>query len=586
MDESLDLKDLGIRGFRGILGSIHMNRLWSFPEPIQMEGALAVSRRLDLVPGLACILAKMGLVEERQARQFLFPRLRDLRDPLEIGGMQQAVDRIFQAIDRHEAIVLYGDYDVDGVTSVALLDRMLKAFGADVRSFLPHRIEEGYGLSEDGVQRCLALHSPNLLIALDCGTTAGDRISEIEAGGVDVVVVDHHESKGRLPLCRGFVNPKIGSSYHYLCTAGLVFKLCHALLRSRRLPDFDLKKCLDLVAVATIADLVPLIDENRTFVLHGLRQLEQTEWLGLQALMQVAGVMPPIRPAHVGFRIGPRLNAAGRLGVAQDALELLLADDADKAFFLARSLDWQNRDRQSVEQKTLEEVLQQLARTFVPDRDAAIVVGSRGWHPGVVGIVASRLTKQFHRPSVVIGFDDSGEGKGSGRSVPGLSMVKALEECAEYLLQFGGHEMAAGVRIGFDQLESFSAAFRAAAGRMLSPDLLEPRLKLDAELTGQDINLRFLNCHDMLQPFGIGNPQPLFFIRRVAPASEPKLLKEKHRLFTLRHGSCLLSAIHFNGARFPLPEPPWDIAFYLEANNYQNRVQLQLHVEALRSAER
>ena len=177
MDESLDLKNLGIRGFRGILGSIHMNRLWSFPEPIQMEGALAVSRRLDLVPGLACILAKLGLVEERQARQFLFPWLRDLRDPLEIGGMQQAVDRIFQAIDRHEAIVLYGDYDVDGVTSVALLDRMLKAFGADVRSFLPHRIEEGYGLSEDGVQRCLALHSPNLLIALDCGTTAGDRIS-------------------------------------------------------------------------------------------------------------------------------------------------------------------------------------------------------------------------------------------------------------------------------------------------------------------------------------------------------------------------------------------------------------------------
>jgi single-stranded-DNA-specific exonuclease len=185
---------------------------------------------------------------------------------------------------------------------------------------------------------------------------------------------------------------------------------------------------------------------------------------------------------------------------------------------------------------------------------------------------------------VVIGFDESGAGKGSGRSVPGLSIVKALEECGEYLQQFGGHEMAAGVRIGFDQLEAFSAAFLAAAGRMLTPDLLNPRLELDAELTGRDINLRLLNCHDMLQPFGIGNPQPLFFIRSVAPAGEPRLLKEKHRLFTLRHGSNLLSAIHFNGARFPLPEPPWDIAFYLEANNYQNRVQLQLHVEALRSA--
>src|SRR6202041_431896 len=224
-----------------------------------------------LAPGLARILAKMGLVEERQARQFLFPRLRELRDPLEISGMQKAVDRIFQSIDQHETVVLYGDYDVDGVTSVALLDRMLKAFGADVRSFLPHRIEEGYGLSEDGVQRCLALHSPNLLIALDCGTTAADRISEIEAGGGDVVVVDHHESKGFLPVCRAFVNPKIGSSYHYLCTAGLVFKLCHALLRARRLPDLDLKKYLDLVALATIADLFPLVVEIRTFVKHVLR---------------------------------------------------------------------------------------------------------------------------------------------------------------------------------------------------------------------------------------------------------------------------------------------------------------------------
>ena len=561
-----------------------MNRLWSFPEAMHLDSALAVSRQLDIAPGLARVLAKIGLVDEGKARQFLFPRLRDLRDPFEIGGIGKAVDRIFHAVDRGEMIVLYGDYDVDGVTSVAFLYRMMRAFGAGVRTFLPHRLEEGYGLSEEGVQRCLAVESPQLLIALDCGTAAADRIAEIEAAGVDVIVVDHHEAKGRLPDCRAFVNPKTGSSYHYLCTAGLVFKLCHALLRTRRLPEFDLRKYLDLVAIATIADLVPLIDENRTFVQHGLRQLEQTEWIGLRALMQVAGVTLPIRPSHVGFRIGPRLNAAGRLGVAQDALELLLAEDAEKASLLARSLDWQNRDRQSVEQKTLDEALVQLSDTFVPDRDAAIVVASRGWHPGVVGIVASRLTKQFHRPTMVIAFDDSGEGKGSGRSVAGLSLVRALEECAQYLSQFGGHEMAAGVRIEFDQFELFSAAFRAAARRTLTPDLLQPRLELDAELTGQDITLRFLNCQDLLQPFGIGNPQPLFFIRRVAPAGEPRLLKEKHRLLTLRHGGCLFSAIHFNGARFALPDPPWDIAFYLEANYYQSQVKLQLHVEAIRQS--
>jgi single-stranded-DNA-specific exonuclease len=202
----------------------------------------------------------------------------------------------------------------------------------------------------------------------------------------------------------------------------------------------------------------------------------------------------------------------------------------------------------------------------------------------VVGIVASRLMKQFHRPAVVIGFDDSGEGKGSGRSVAGLPLVKALEECGDYLVQFGGHDMAAGVRIEFDQLELFSAAFRAAARKILTPDLLRPRLELDAELTGQDITLKFLSCHDLLQPFGIGNPQPLFFIRRVAPACEPRLVKEKHRLFTLRHGGCLLRAIHFNGARFPLPDPPWDVAFHLEANHFQSRVELQLHIEAIRQS--
>ena len=330
-----------------------MNRLWHFPDPIQFEGALAVSRQLNMAPGLASVLARMGLAEEGKARQFLFPRLRDLRDPFEIAGIRAAVERIFKAVDRREPVVLYGDYDVDGVTSVAFLYRVMSAFGADVQTFLPHRLEEGYGLSEEGVQRCLASHSPRLLIALDCGTTAAERISEIEAVGVDVVVVDHHETKGRLPDCRAFVNPKTGSTYHYLCTAGLVFKLCHALLRTRRLAEFDLKKYLDLVAIATIADLVPLVDENRTFVQHGLRQLEQTEWIGLRALMEVAGVNSPIRPLHVGFRIGPRLNAAGRVGVAQDALELLLAEDAGKASLLARSLDWQNSDRQLVEQKTL-----------------------------------------------------------------------------------------------------------------------------------------------------------------------------------------------------------------------------------------
>ena len=560
-----------------------MNRRWSFPDPFLQEGAKALARELDLEPAFASILARMGFGEEATARQFLYPRLRNLRDPFEIGGICPAVDRLFIAVDNRQKIVLYGDYDVDGVTSVALLYRVLKAFGANVRAFLPRRLEEGYGLSDEAVQRCMATCSPRLLVALDCGTGAAERISGIESCGVDVIVVDHHEANGRLPNCRAFVNPKTGPDYHYLCTAGLVFKLCHALLRRRRLPGLDLKQYLDLVALATVADLAPLIHENRTFVQYGMRQLERTAWIGLESLMQIAGVAPPIRPEDISFRLGPRLNAAGRVGVAQDALDLLLAEEKESADALARNLDWQNRDRQTVEQRTLGEALQQLSETFLPERDAAIVVASRSWHPGVVGIVASRLMKEFHRPTLVIGFDEFGRGKGSGRSVPGLSLVKTLAECAAHLSQFGGHDMAAGVKLEYDQLASFSAAFRIAAKRILTPDLLQPRLELAAELSGSEINLRLFSCHEMLQPFGMGNPQPLFFIRSAAPAAEPKLLREKHRLLRLRHGSSLLSAIHFNGAKIPLPEPPWDVAFYLEANNYQNRIQIQLQVEAIRS---
>jgi len=570
---------------RAILWTVNfMNRCWSFPDPSLHEGARALARQLDLLPTFASILTRMGLDQEATARQFLFPRLRNLGDPFAISGICSAVDRVFLALDAGQRIVLYGDYDVDGVVSVALLYRVLKAFGADVHTFLPHRLEEGYGLSEEAVQRCLGTCFPRLLMALDCGTAAADRISAIKSCGVDVIVVDHHEANGRLPNCCALVNPKTGADYHYLCTAGLAFKLCHALLKRRQLSGVDLKQYLDLVAIATVADLVPLIHENRTFVHYGLRQLEQTVWLGLESLMEVAGVIPPIRPEHVSFRLGPRLNAAGRVGVAQDALDLLLTEEKESAVTLARNLDWQNRDRQTVEQRTLCEALQQISETFLPERDAAIVVAARNWHPGVVGIVASRLMKEFHRPALVIGFDDLGQGKGSGRSVPGLSLVKALGECAAHLSQFGGHDMAAGLRLEYEQLASFSAAFRAAAKRVLTPDLLQPRLELAAELSGADINLRLLSCHEMLQPFGIGNPQPLFCIRNVKPAAEPKLLKEKHRLLRLRHGPVLLSAIHFNGAKMPLPDPPWDIAFYIEASSYQNRMRLQLQVEAIRSA--
>ncbi|MBV8275424.1 MAG: DHH family phosphoesterase, partial [Verrucomicrobia bacterium] len=402
---------------------------WDLSATLQRSDLVTLATELRLPLSMTRLLERRGFKDAAAIRSFLWPRLRELSDPFLLPGMRPAVERIFQAVDRQERIVLYGDYDVDGITSLTLLARVLRAYGAAPALFLPMRVEEGYGLTADGVARCLQTHQPQLLIALDCGTSSADRIAEIEAAGVDVLVIDHHEVQHSLPRCRAFVNPKTGADHRYFCTVGLVFKLSHALLKERRLPDLDLKQYLDLVAIGTIADLVPLVAENRILVYHGLKQLETTQWIGVKALMRVAGTNFPVRPDDVGFRLGPRLNAAGRLGLAEAALNLLMTSDDAIATTLSAELDQQNRARQQLEQQTFEAACQLLEQDPDFSSHSAIVVGETGWHPGVVGIVAARLVRQYYRPALVIGFDEDGIGKGSGRSIPGFSLVQALGGC-------------------------------------------------------------------------------------------------------------------------------------------------------------
>jgi len=559
------------------------DRIWQFPPGDTDANVHALGEALQLPIALSRFLIKAGFGDLATAKTFLQPRLQDLSDPFLLSGIREAVNRILHAIDRKERIVLFGDYDVDGVTSIAMLTRVLRSYGAEPAQFLPHRVDEGYGLSAEGVNRCLQIFQPELFIALDCGTSSIEQIAKIKAGGIDVIVIDHHEPKSQLPKCQAFINPKIGSNFHYLCTIGLVFKLCHGLLKERRLAEVDLKDFLDLIAIGTIADLAPLIGENRTLVYHGLKRLASSRWIGLRALIQRTAVEGPIKATEVAFRIGPRLNAAGRIGAAQEALDLLLTENASEADQLAESLDRQNRERQAVEQATVDEAFALLADRFDP-LCAAIVVGSRGWHPGVVGIVASRLMRHFHRPTIVIGFDEDGIGKGSGRSIPGFSLVRALEACDGELTQFGGHEMAAGVTLQFDRLASFTEMFLAAARETLPKDLLTPKYIIDAVVSGRDLNFEFLTGYERLQPFGIGNPAPLFCLRGAEPGGEHRLLKEKHRVFSIRHDGRLLRAIHFGVGNIPVPPPPWDIAFFLEANRFQDRLELQLQIEAIRSS--
>jgi single-stranded-DNA-specific exonuclease len=535
---------------------------------------------------VARLLSRKGFHSAEEVENFLRPRLSSLSDPFLLPQMHAAVSRIFAALDSQERIVLFGDYDVDGVTSLALLNEMLRAYGGTPELFLPFRLEEGYGLSRESVERCLEQHRPQLLIALDCGTSSVNEISELKKRGVDVIVLDHHEPKSELPDCVAVVNPKLTQcGMEYLCSVGIVFKLCHALLKTRLLTGFDLKSKLDLVALGTVADIVPLRGENRVLVQRGAIEIARTSRIGLSKLMQAAGVRVPILPEDIGYRIGPRLNAAGRLSTAEKSLRLLLTQDESEAAVLARELDQQNRERQEVEQQIFDAAIETIDSHFDAARDAAIVVGARGWHPGVLGIVASRIVRKYHRPAIVIGFDENGMGKGSGRSIEGLDLVKALNRCAGSLDNFGGHEMAAGLAVHEGNFDLFAKAFRNAARELLSDEALQPCLRLDHELAFTEIDVDFLRWHEMLQPFGNGNPQPLFLAREVEPVAPPRVMNEKHLLFRLRQGDRHRRAVYFNGAPNQLPPAPWDVAFRIRADEYGGETLVAMHIEAVRAAE-
>jgi single-stranded-DNA-specific exonuclease len=566
--------------------SLPLEKRWIVAEPC---GDAAAQISWPQICGLPCIvelLRRKGFSCVDDLNAFLQPRLRSLSDPFRLPNMSAAVARILQGIDREERVVLFGDYDVDGVTSLALLAELLGSYGVKPELFLPLRMEEGYGLSPESLERCCQEYSPQLLIAVDCGTSALDEIASLKSRGIDVIVVDHHEPKSALPDCVAIVNPKTqaGCAFEYLCSVGIVFKLCHALLKTRPAPSFDLKAHLDLVALGTVADIVPLEKENRILVQRGMMQLASSRRPGVRKLMEVAAVRAPVMAEHIGFRLGPRLNAAGRLATAEKALRLLLTTDESEAAHLAALLDEQNRDRQAVERQISGEAEEALSETFDRSRDAAIVLGSREWHPGVLGIVASRLARKYHRPTVLVAFDATGMGKGSGRSIDGLSLVEALSGCAVHLEKFGGHEMAAGLAIKENNFKAFAASFRTAARELLTDDDLQPRLYLDHELSFSELNGDLLRWHQALEPFGNSNLQPTFLARGVEPAAEPQVLKDKHLVLRLRQRNHFRRAIFFDGALAPLPTPPWDIAFRMNADEYEGETRLQIHVEALRSA--
>jgi len=483
-----------------------------------------LARELGLHPVAARVLAARGVRDVTAAERFLRPRLTDLPDPSLMLGMSAAVERLLAALERRERVTVYGDYDVDGVTSTTLLVGFLRQVGWDADYYVPHRLVEGYGLNPLAVDR-LAQAGTRLIVTVDCGVTAVEEVERAARAGVDVLVVDHHQAPAQLPRAVAMLNPHqpgCGFPSKELSAVGVTFMLLAGLRRRLRetgrfegRAEPDLRQSLDLVALGTVADVVPLVGTNRIFVASGLPVLQRSARPGVRALLQVAGLAGaeagPLTSGQVAFKLGPRINAAGRLDDAGTAVELLLCEEPERALRLAQQLDQANTERQQLERRITEEAARKAATRLGPTREGAprgLVLWGEDWHPGVVGIVASRIVDRFHRPAVVIGLA-GGVGKGSCRSVDRFNMYEGLGRCAEHLVRFGGHHHAAGVTIEPAALETFTRAFEQEASRQLVESDLEPSLRVDAEVHAHDAGMGLAESLGRLGPFGAGNPEPV-----------------------------------------------------------------------------
>jgi len=560
------------------------------PQPLLAQSLAAT---LKIPPLLAQCLLNRGFSEPAVIKNFLTPRLKNLADPFLLPNMDAAVTRLLLARERGEPMVIFGDYDVDGVTSTTLLLEVLRRLGWATEAYLPNRLEEGYGLSRDGVENCLKKFPVKLLLAVDCGSTAVETIAWLRERGVDVIVLDHHQVSNPAPAAVALVNPQLTpkienqkaeiENFQELCSAGLAFKLAHALVKRGRetgLPgaaEFDLRPLLDLVALGTIADLVPLTGESRILATAGLDKLNTTQRPGLVALKQIAQSPEKLGTHDVGFQLAPRLNAAGRLETAEAALHLLLAASVAEALPLAQNLDAQNRERQTIERVIVDEVAGVVRSKFNPQTDFVIVEGQLLWHIGVVGIVASRVLQEFYRPTIIIGGENGGM-HGSGRSIAGFDLAAALRECDDLLLSHGGHAMAAGLSIAPDKIDLFRQRLNGIARRTLKPEDLQPPLRLDAEVGLGEITLDSLAELEQLKPTGMGNPQVQFYARNLT--QQKPLLRmganKQHLKLWVTDGTATHEAVWWNAGNSPLPTEKFDLAFAPSVNTFNGRTTVQL----------
>jgi len=535
---------------------------------------------------MAQCLVNRGVASKVEVSEFLNPKLKLLADPFLIPNMDAAVERLWKTRENNERLLIYGDYDVDGVSSTALLTEMLTELGWTVQPYLPGRFDDGYGLSAEALEKCIEQFETDVVLAVDCGSTAVEAIEFLNERQIDILVLDHHQVSDPPPKPLAMVNPQLSDDYpnfQELCSVGLAFKLAHALVKRGRQEglqkerDLDLRQYLDLVALGTVADLVPLTGENRKLVRSGLEQLGETDRPGVVALKNVANVSKPVTVFNVGFQLGPRLNAAGRMDNPDASLNLLLAKDRYEAEKAAETLNNHNDERRKIERDISTQAVESVRKRFDPKNDFVIVEGNMEWHLGVIGIVASRVMREFYRPTFILASDGDGW-KGSARSIEGFDLAEAMRGCDDLLNDHGGHAMAAGVSVKPGRLDAFRERINEIAKKTITPDMFQPPLKLDAGTDLSELTLVHIEEMSQLEPLGQGNPEIQLLVAELTLSSPIYRMgrDKQHAKFwvTDEHGAC--EVVAWNLKPEDEPQDTFDIAVAPQINDFNGRRSVQL----------
>jgi len=562
-----------------------MNKEWKIYE-VDEKKVEEISSKYNLNKLISTILANRNITAEEEIRLFLSPTRKDFHNPFLITDMEKSVERIIKAIENKEKVTIYGDYDVDGITSITVLKSFLKDRGLETSQYIPNRLNEGYGLNNNAIEK-IKEQGCDLMITVDCGISAINEIDYANSIGIETIITDHHEPGNEIPKAYAVIdNKRKDSKYPFreLAGVGVVFKLIQAIGIKLGLKEEEYLKYLDIVCVGTISDIVPLVDENRVIAKLGLMLIRQTRNIGLKSIIDTSGYTK-IDSNSISFGIAPRINACGRMGKAEDALELFLSKNYNEVSELAKKLNDYNKLRQDTEKEIYENAIKQIEQNKL-DKNNSIIVGGHNWHHGVIGIVSSKITEMYFKPSILLSFEEDGMGTGSGRSIPGFDLHEALTKCLDNVEKFGGHSMAVGLTVKKEKFEKFKKEFEQIAANSNVSEII-PVINIDAKIDFSAINKDMVESLKQLEPFGEGNKMPVFVFKNLKIDSIRALSEGKHLKLTLKEGNTVVNAIGFNIGNLAeeyIIGDKIDVVGVLEVNNFNGVESLQINIKDIMRA--